>query len=219
MIQEGASAFIRRQYSTIGLLAVVGTLVVAAVIAIVETPEVADTSVAGLDLGIYTGVAFLVGAICSMASGVIGMWVSVRANLPTAAAAQTSLVGAVQTAMRGGAVSGFLVVALSLLGVWGIFTALRRDRCRDRRMRPRSSSSASGSAPPSSRCSRSSAVVSTRRPPTSEPTWSARSRRASPRTIPAMPRSSPTSSATTSVTAPAAAPTSSNRPLPRTSAR
>jgi K(+)-stimulated pyrophosphate-energized sodium pump len=121
-IQEGASAFIRRQYSTIGLLAVIGTLVVAAVIAIVETPEVADTSVAGLDLGIYTGVAFLVGAICSMASGVIGMWVSVRANLPTAAAARTSLVGAVQTAMRGGAVSGFLVVALSLLGVWGIFT-------------------------------------------------------------------------------------------------
>ena len=46
-IQEGASAFIRRQYSTIGLLAVVGTLVVAAVIAIVETPEVADTSVCG----------------------------------------------------------------------------------------------------------------------------------------------------------------------------
>ena len=56
-----------------------------------------------------------------MAAGIIGMWVSVRANVPTAAAAQTSLVGAVQTAMRGGAVSGFLVVALSLLGVWGIF--------------------------------------------------------------------------------------------------
>jgi K(+)-stimulated pyrophosphate-energized sodium pump len=49
------------------------------------------------------------------------MFVSVRANVPTAAAAQSSLVGAVQTAMRGGAVSGFLVVALSLLGVWGIF--------------------------------------------------------------------------------------------------
>src|SRR5688500_12700738 len=121
-IQEGANAFIRRQYSTIGLLAVVGTLVVAAVIAIVETQEVADTSVYGWELGLYTGIAFLVGAICSMASGIIGMWVSVRANLPTAAAARTSLVGAVQTAMRGGAVSGFLVVALSLLGVWGIFT-------------------------------------------------------------------------------------------------
>src|SRR5688572_1785721 len=121
-IQEGANAFIRRQYSTIGLLAVVGTLVVAAVIAIVETQEVADTSVFGWELGLYTGIAFLVGAICSMASGIIGMWVSVRANLPTAAAARSSLVGAVQTAMRGGAVSGFLVVALSLLGVWGIFT-------------------------------------------------------------------------------------------------
>jgi K(+)-stimulated pyrophosphate-energized sodium pump len=120
-IQEGANAFIRRQYSTIALLAVVGTLVVAAVIAFVETKEVADTQVFGIDLGIRTGVAFLVGAACSMAAGIIGMWVSVRANVPTAAAAQTSLVGAVQTAMRGGAVSGFLVVALSLLGVWGIF--------------------------------------------------------------------------------------------------
>ena len=120
-IQEGANAFVRRQYSTIGLLAVIGTLVVAAIIAFVETKEVADTQVFGLELGIRTGFAFLVGAACSMVAGIIGMFVSVRANVPTAAAAQTSLVGAVQTAMRGGAVSGFLVVALSLLGVWGIF--------------------------------------------------------------------------------------------------
>jgi K(+)-stimulated pyrophosphate-energized sodium pump len=121
-IQEGASAFIKRQYSTIALLAVVGTFVVAAIISIVETQEVADTQVYGVELGFRTGVAFLVGAVCSMAAGIIGMWVSVRSNLPTAAAARTSLVDAVQTAMRGGAVSGFLVVALSLLGVWAIFT-------------------------------------------------------------------------------------------------
>ena len=77
----------------------------------------------GTELGIKTGLAFLVGAICSMASGIIGMFISVKANLRTAAAARSSLVEAVQVAMRGGAVSGFLVVALSLLGVWGIFAA------------------------------------------------------------------------------------------------
>ncbi len=58
-----------------------------------------------------------------MASGIIGMFISVKTNLRTAAAAQHSLVRAVQVAMRGGAVSGFLVVALSLLGVYGIFAA------------------------------------------------------------------------------------------------
>src|SRR3990170_6700279 len=68
-----------------------------------------------------TAIAFLVGAGCSMLSGIIGMTISVRSNVRTAAAARRSLVEAVQVAMRGGAVSGFLVVALSLLGVWGIF--------------------------------------------------------------------------------------------------
>ena len=77
----------------------------------------------GIDLGWRTGVAFLVGAACSMASGIIGMYISVKANVRTAAAARRSLVEAVQVAMRGGAVSGFLVVALSLLGVYGIFVA------------------------------------------------------------------------------------------------
>jgi K(+)-stimulated pyrophosphate-energized sodium pump len=122
-ILEGAVAFIRRQYLTIFLLAVVGAVVIGLVIGLVETQEVADTDVFGIQLGLMTAVAFFVGALCSMASGVIGMYISVKSNLRTAAAAQHSLVGAVQTAMRGGAVSGFLVVALSLLGVWGIFIA------------------------------------------------------------------------------------------------
>jgi len=87
----------------------------------VETKQVADTDIYGLDLGWRTGLAFLVGAACSMASGIIGMYISVRSNLRTAAAARHSLVGAVQTALRGGAVSGFLVVALSLLGVYSMF--------------------------------------------------------------------------------------------------
>jgi K(+)-stimulated pyrophosphate-energized sodium pump len=122
-IFEGAVAFIRRQYQTIALLAIGGAVVIGLVITLVEGQEVADTSIFGFDLGWRTGLAFLVGAACSMASGIIGMYISVKANLRTAAAAQHSLVRAVQVAMRGGAVSGFLVVALSLLGVYGIFAA------------------------------------------------------------------------------------------------
>src|SRR5579862_1454633 len=121
-IREGADAFIRRQYTTIAVLALVGAVVIGLVITAFETKDVADTSVSGFDLGIRTGIAFLVGAACSMASGIIGMYISVKSNLRTAAAARRSLVEAVQVAMRGGAVSGFLVVALSLLGVWAIFT-------------------------------------------------------------------------------------------------
>jgi K(+)-stimulated pyrophosphate-energized sodium pump len=122
-IYEGAIAFIRRQYTTIGLLAIVGAVVIGIVIAIFEREGVAETDVFGVELGWRTGVAFLVGAACSMASGIIGMYISVKSNVRTASAARRSLVEAVQVAMRGGAVSGFLVVALSLLGVWGIFVA------------------------------------------------------------------------------------------------
>ena len=122
-ILEGAVAFIRRQYTTIGALALVGAVVIFAIISVFETKQVADTDVFGVDLGWRTAVAFLVGAACSMASGIIGMYISVKSNVRTAAAARRSLVEAVQVAMRGGAVSGFLVVALSLLGVWGIFAA------------------------------------------------------------------------------------------------
>jgi K(+)-stimulated pyrophosphate-energized sodium pump len=122
-IREGADAFVKRQYSTIAVLALVGAVVIGLVISIVETRDVADVpELAGAPIGFMTALAFLVGAICSMASGIIGMFISVRSNVRTASAARRSLVEAVQVAMRGGAVSGFLVVSLSLLGVWGIFT-------------------------------------------------------------------------------------------------
>jgi K(+)-stimulated pyrophosphate-energized sodium pump len=120
-INEGAVAFIKRQYTTIALLALAASVVIFAIISILETKSVADTSHVGLDIGLRTGGAFLLGAACSMACGIIGMLVSVKANVRVASAAQRSLVEAVQVAMRGGAVSGFLVVALSLLGVWSIF--------------------------------------------------------------------------------------------------
>src|SRR5690348_1026154 len=80
-IFEGAVAFIRRQYQTIGLLALGGAVVIGLVITLVETKQVADTDIYGLDLGWRTGLAFLVGAACSMASGIIGMYISVRSNV------------------------------------------------------------------------------------------------------------------------------------------
>jgi len=123
IIREGADAFVKRQYTTIGVLALVAAVIIGVVIGLVENTAVADVpALAGLKIGAMTAVAFLVGAGCSMLSGIIGMTISVRSNVRTAAAARRSLVEAVQVAMRGGAVSGFLVVSLSLLGVWGIFT-------------------------------------------------------------------------------------------------
>ncbi|HEX9550047.1 MAG TPA: sodium/proton-translocating pyrophosphatase, partial [Candidatus Limnocylindrales bacterium] len=124
MIREGADAFVKRQYTTIAVLALGAAVIIGIVIALVETADVADVpKLAGGPIGGLTAFAFLVGAGCSMLSGIIGMTISVRSNVRTAAAARRSLVEAVQVAMRGGAVSGFLVVALSLLGVWGIFSA------------------------------------------------------------------------------------------------
>src|SRR6476619_1385680 len=105
------------RHATIPVLALGGAVVIGAVIALVETKDVADVpALAGSPIGFMTAIAFLVGAGCSMLSGIIGMTISVRSNVRTAAAARRSLVEAVQVAMRGGAVSGFLVVALSLLG-------------------------------------------------------------------------------------------------------
>ncbi|HJW21560.1 MAG TPA: sodium/proton-translocating pyrophosphatase, partial [Candidatus Limnocylindrales bacterium] len=87
-IFEGAVAFIRRQYQTIALLALGAAVVIAVLIGVLETKGVADTDIFGTELGIRTGAAFLVGAICSMASGIIGMYISVRSNSRTASAAR-----------------------------------------------------------------------------------------------------------------------------------
>jgi K(+)-stimulated pyrophosphate-energized sodium pump len=111
-IYEGAMAFMRRQYGTIIVLALVGCLVVGGVIASVE---------ADVGLGLSTAISFLVGAACSALAGFIGMYISIQANIRTASAARHSLNEAIQSSLRGGAVSGFLVVALSLLGVGLMF--------------------------------------------------------------------------------------------------
>src|ERR1035437_7340780 len=83
-INVGAVAFIKRQYLTIGALALVGSVVIFGIISLLETASVADTSHVGVDIGLRTGGAFLMGAACSMACGIIGMLVSVQANVRVA---------------------------------------------------------------------------------------------------------------------------------------
>jgi K(+)-stimulated pyrophosphate-energized sodium pump len=121
-IFEGAMAFLRRQYTTIAILALVTSVLVGILIAVIPR-STEGTGVNAITLGVLTALAFLLGAAASGLSGFIGMYVAVQANLRTASAARRSLGEALTVALRGGAVSGFLVVSLSLMGVWLIYSA------------------------------------------------------------------------------------------------
>jgi K(+)-stimulated pyrophosphate-energized sodium pump len=111
-IKEGAEAFLKTQYTTIWAIAII-------VSAIFFVAIWLGTN--NLQSGWMTALAFILGAACSSIAGYIGMMVSIRANIRTASAARTSLDRAIKVALRGGAVSGFSVVAMSLLGVAGIY--------------------------------------------------------------------------------------------------
>jgi K(+)-stimulated pyrophosphate-energized sodium pump len=111
-IREGAEAFLRRQYKTIGAIALV--LAVVVFVGYKLSPRTSPYA-------LKTVVSFLVGAVCSGLAGFTGMYCSIRANIRTASAARTSLNKALQMALRGGAVTGLVVVALSLLGVGVLF--------------------------------------------------------------------------------------------------
>jgi K(+)-stimulated pyrophosphate-energized sodium pump len=120
-IKTGAEAFLRRQYGTIVLLAFALAALIYILYAFVRTPTEHDPA-SPLSLAFWTTLSFVFGAACSIAAGYMGMWVSIRSNIRTAAEATKGMNGALQTALRGGAVSGFFVVAMSLLGVGGLFT-------------------------------------------------------------------------------------------------
>jgi len=122
MIFEGAWAFLKRQYSTIGILSLVVAVVIGVLVALLGGQRGIEGMTA-FGIGWRTGVAFLVGAFCSAISGFIGMYIAVKSNVRCAAGAQKSLTEAVTIALRGGAVSGFLITALSLIGVTAIFFA------------------------------------------------------------------------------------------------
>src|SRR5213594_924071 len=118
-IREGAEAFLRRQYRTIGMLAVVAAAVIFAFYFV--NRDVKNIAEMGSGTAFRITLSFLVGALCSAIAGYIGMFVSIRANIRTASAARTSLNRALRIALRGGAVSGLTVVAMSLLGVGLLF--------------------------------------------------------------------------------------------------
>jgi K(+)-stimulated pyrophosphate-energized sodium pump len=111
-IREGAEAFLRRQYTTIGEIAA------ALAVVVFVGYHMSDRTA---PYAMKTVISFLVGAVCSGLAGYTGMYCSIRANIRTASAARTSLNKALQMALRGGAVTGLVVVALSLLGVGSLF--------------------------------------------------------------------------------------------------
>ncbi|MBN9162962.1 MAG: sodium/proton-translocating pyrophosphatase, partial [Myxococcales bacterium] len=110
-VREGADAFQRRQYRTVGLYAIVAAVAV----------FVVHRASAGSDSAWRAAIAFVVGAACSAAAGWWGMFVSLRANVRVANAARDSVAAALRLALRGGAAAGLPVVAGSLLGVLGLF--------------------------------------------------------------------------------------------------
>ena len=112
-IEEGAMAYLRQQYKTIGIISVIVAIIIA-VIGLVSDDF-------GKYLNYKVAIAFIIGAGFSILSGFIGMYVSVNSNIRTASAARGSLDSAFKTSFRGGAISGIAVSLLSLAGLFVVF--------------------------------------------------------------------------------------------------
>ena len=116
-IFDGAQAFLSRQYRTIAILAVVAAIVIGLLLAFLSNLAGGVAGLQPWEFAVRAAVSFLFGALCSGVAGYIGMNVAVRSNILVASAAQRGVGDALLVSFRGGAVTGFLVIALSLLGV------------------------------------------------------------------------------------------------------
>ena len=120
-IKAGAEAFLRRQFKTIIVLAAAFAVILFVGYGFLRAHRGFDPVSTSVGLAFWITVSFVLGALCSLIAGYIGMWVSIRANIRTAAGVKRSVNDGLQVALRGGAVSGLMVVAMSLLGVGGLY--------------------------------------------------------------------------------------------------
>ncbi len=124
-IKEGAEAFLSRQFKTIAVLATVLAVILFIGYGVIRQHHEFDPVQSRTTLAFWITFSFVLGAVCSLVAGYIGMWVSIRANIRTAAGAIKGVNEALQVALRGGAVSGLMVVAMSLLGVGGLYALVK----------------------------------------------------------------------------------------------
>ncbi|MBI4685342.1 MAG: sodium-translocating pyrophosphatase [Nitrospirae bacterium] len=103
-VKEGAYAFLAREYKTVAMVAVVLVVLIVA-----------------MNLGIWTGIGFIIGTVGSALAGFVGMWVTVRANVRTTQAAHKGLQAALGLAFKGGSVTGVMVVGLGIIGLAGFY--------------------------------------------------------------------------------------------------
>ncbi|MFA5032134.1 MAG: sodium-translocating pyrophosphatase [bacterium] len=124
-IKEGAEAFLRRQFKTIIILTIVFAVILFVGYGFIRAHRDFDPVGTSIGLAFWITFSFVLGAICSLVSGYIGMWISIRSNIRSAAGAVKGVNEALQIALRGGAVSGLMVVAMSLLGVSGLYALVQ----------------------------------------------------------------------------------------------
>jgi len=121
-IRQGAEAFLRRQNRTIMILALLLGALLFIGYGVLRGHREFDPVDSSLELALWVTISFLFGGACSVFAGYVGMWISIRSNSRTAHASMSSLNRALRIALRGGAVSGLLVVATSLLGIAALYT-------------------------------------------------------------------------------------------------